>query len=135
MPMDRSKYPPDWDDISRKVREEAGNRCEWCGVENHALGARDLDGQWWSFDEIERISDAEIAAAFGCGYPKIIRIVLTVAHIHDPDPMNVERSNLAALCNRCHLNHDRPHHIANAAATRERKRQEAIAATGQGSLL
>jgi len=29
--------------------------------------------------------------------------VLTVDHIVDHDPMNVETSNLAALCQRCHL--------------------------------
>lgn len=133
MPMDRSKYPDDWDAISCQVREEAGNRCEWCSVANGAIGARDSAGMWWSHDRIESVSDAQIERWFG-GIPKIIRIVLTVAHL-DQDTTNGARGNLAALCQRCHLNHDRPQHTANAAATRERKRQEVVAATGQLSLI
>ena len=133
MPMDRSKYPPDWDDISRQVREDAGQRCEWCGVPNGALGARDTAGNWWDEGDIEVMNSSVGFATFG-EFPRIIRIVLTVHHI-DADTSNNDRSNLAALCQRCHLNADRPHHLANAAATRARKRAEAIAATGQQGLL
>lgn len=127
--MDKSKYPDNWPAISLQVRTEAGNRCEWCKVANYAEGARDCAGMWWSFDRIESTSDAVIERWFG-RYPDIVRIVLTVAHV-DHDTANGERSNLAALCQRCHLNHDREQHLVNAAATRERKREEAIAATGQ----
>ena len=29
----RALYPPDWPQISRRIRfERAGNRCEWCGA-------------------------------------------------------------------------------------------------------
>lgn len=38
------------------------------------------------------------------------KIVLSVAHL-DQQPENNHSSNLAALCQRCHLNHDRPFHI------------------------
>ena len=134
MPMDRAKYPDNWEAISLQVREEAGNRCEWCAVANGAVGARSLNGIWYDFDDIECISDREIRLLFGCDYPRIIKIVLTVAHL-DHDIQNGDRSNLAALCQRCHLNHDRPQHLANAAATRARKRAEAIAAAGQLTLI
>jgi len=134
MPMNRALYPPDWDNISRQVRDEAGNRCERCGVANGSVGARDRFGHWLTFDDIERVSDACIRDWFGCDYPKIIRIVLTVHHI-DADKSNNDRSNLVALCQRCHLAADRPRHTASAAATRARKRAEAVAASGQGSLL
>ncbi len=40
------------------------------------------------------------------------KIVLTIAHL-DQHPENNEPNNLAALCQRCHLNHDRPFHIVN----------------------
>jgi 5-methylcytosine-specific restriction endonuclease McrA len=36
--MKRSLYPPDWEEISRRVREEAGQRCEWCDRPNHVDG-------------------------------------------------------------------------------------------------
>lgn len=133
MPMQRDKYPPDWDDISRQVREEAGQKCEWCGVANGAVGARDRTGEWHDEEDIHEMNAGVGDRLFG-EWPKIIRIVLTVAHI-DHDTTNGDRSNLAALCQRCHLNHDRPQHMANAAATRARKRQEAVAATGQQGLL
>lgn len=32
MPMDRSKYPPDWKAISLRIRERAGWKCELCGI-------------------------------------------------------------------------------------------------------
>lgn len=39
------------------------------------------------------------------------------------DKMDVRDENLAALCQRCHLNFDRDEHAANATKTRERKRE------------
>jgi hypothetical protein len=46
------------------------------------------------------------------------KVVLTVAHVHDPNPMNCAPENLAATCQRCHLNHDRAHHVAKRKANR-----------------
>ena len=61
-------------------------------------------------------------------------IVLTIAHLRDADPMNVDDDNLSALCQRCHLNHDRPHHIATRRTNRLRRIRETILATGQQPL-
>lgn len=141
MPVDRKRYPRDWPDISRQIRyERAGNRCEWCGVENGAIGARDRFGNWWNEDDIHSLPS-------DCGYdlfgefPKIIRIVLTVAHLGAPRPdgspgdvhdkMDCRPENLAALCQRCHLNYDRQEHIHNAKITRIRKRRADQRAAGQ----
>lgn len=105
--MDYSRYPPDWKAISLHIRaERAGWQCEWCG------------------------------ARHGQPHPDTGSIViLTVAHLGTPypdgtpgdkhDKLDVRDENLAALCQRCHLNYDRDEHMANAAATRRRKRQEA----------
>lgn len=30
MPMNRSNYPPNWDEISQQEREAAGNKCRRC---------------------------------------------------------------------------------------------------------
>jgi hypothetical protein len=39
------------------------------------------------------------------------RIVLAAAHL-DHNPSNNRLRNLKSLCQRCHLIHDRPHHLA-----------------------
>lgn len=51
----------------------------------------------------------------------MVKIVLTVAHL-DHQPENNDRTNLRALCQRCHLTYDAAHHARNAAATRRGRR-------------
>lgn len=103
MAIDYSRYPADWKEISKRIRfERAGNKCEWCGAENHQ--PHPITGS---------------------------HVVLTVAHYPDPDPANVAEDNLHALCQRCHNRADAPMRAKNAAKTRLRKRDEQIAATGQ----
>jgi 5-methylcytosine-specific restriction endonuclease McrA len=43
---------------------------------------------------------------------KNARIVLAVAHL-DQQPENNHHTNLAALCQKCHLDHDRPFKLVN----------------------
>ena len=38
------------------------------------------------------------------------------------DKMDVRDENLAALCQRCHLNYDRDEHVHNAAVTRRQRK-------------
>ena len=56
---------------------------------------------------------------------RLVRIVLTVAHL-DHDPTNNgttgNRPNLQALCQRCHNLHDGPHRRETAGRTRDRRR-------------
>jgi hypothetical protein len=42
---------------------------------------------------------------------RMTRVVLAAAHL-DSDPTNNRMKNLRALCQRCHMLHDRPHHLA-----------------------
>ena len=95
-PEMRERYPSDWPEISRRIREErAGGACEWCGARN------------------------------GEPHPETgSRVVLTVAHIYDERPENVDERNLAALCQRCHNEHDAP---GRAQRMRERRRGRATA--------
>jgi hypothetical protein len=127
MAFDYSEYPPNWKTeirpriLERATDEHGVQRCEWCGVANHAVGARDFKGNWHDEDSIDHMQSDYGWSLFG-EYPKMIRIVLTIAHIHDMDKMNCADDNLAALCQRCHLNHDRDHHIANRRKTLRKKR-------------
>lgn len=135
MPMDRSRYPKNWEAISQAIRERAGNRCEWCGVENGAVGARDRFGEWHDWDDMENLNSDVGCYLFGGYDAKPIRIVLTVAHLgvdkpdgspgDKHDKFDCRPENLAALCQRCHLNYDREDHIRYAAETRHRRKVEA----------
>ena len=87
----KGRYPKEWPLISLWVRVCACWRCEWCNAEH--------------------------------GEPHPITgsiVVLTVAHLADPSPENVAPTNLAALCQKCHLGYDRKHHIAVGRENRRR---------------
>lgn len=95
----RDRYPADWSEIRARILDRATHRCEWCGVPNH----------WWR-NEFDQWTDSKWVAdswRLNDGY-KVAYIVLTIAHVHDPDPANCHPENLAALCQRCHNRHDAP---------------------------
>lgn len=123
MPMDRKKYPPDWEAISGRIRARAGNRCEECGVDNGTMGRRDRSGRWWTEVELTRASVSELIAAFAAVPNTLSRIVLTVAHV-DHDTANNDESNLRCLCQYHHLLLDREQHAYNRAITRKRNAQD-----------
>jgi hypothetical protein len=115
MPIDYKQYHPNWKAISLRIRKErAGDKCEWCGVPNGSIGNRGKDGKWYTGEEISNMNSDCGWALFGhLAEPyRTFKIVLTVAHL-DHDKANNEDSNLAALCQRCHLNYDRPRHVEN----------------------
>jgi hypothetical protein len=116
-PENRRRYPANWPEIRERIRARSGNRCEWCGVENRAVGYREDDG---SFVMLGR---SPVEAAMACDAAeedgrKVIRIVLTVAHVHDHRPEACDLDNLAHLCQRCHNRHDKDMRQRNAATTR-----------------
>lgn len=127
-PEHRWLYPIDWPELSRLIRfRRAGGRCEGCG-RPHGRDVRCLnDGRWWD-DEHAYWRDGRGRRAKGLPRPgrepvlqpsliegpdprpyRITRVVLASAH-RDHDPSNNDLRNLAALCQRCHLTHDRPEH-------------------------
>ena len=132
-PANRDRYPPNWREISRAVRDAAGHRCEFCGVPDGAVGWRDARGRFVALDPL-RLAVCQwprppFTVTFVAHPPRVIRVfqvVLTVAHL-DHTPEHCERANLRAWCQRCHLNYDRAYHVA------ERARNRA-AASGQLSL-
>lgn len=122
MPMQRHRYPDDWEAISKRAREAAGNRCVACGVQNGAVGARDKTGRWWGENAIHQMNYDVGYSLFDGEFPKMARIVLTCHHPNH-DTANPD-ARLIVMCQRCHLNADREHHLAKAAETRRRKRLE-----------
>lgn len=124
MSMRKQDYHPDWTKISRAIRDRAGWKCEWCGARNKYWIKRDavpsqfiqirLNGQpvdkpFGDFEEFfPQNMTPEYYKALGG-----MKIILTVAHL-DRNRDNNDPSNLAALCQRCHLNHDRQaQHLPN----------------------
>ena len=79
MPMDRSRYPADWDAIALAVKENAGWVCRRCGQQCLHPGAG------------EKLSKSDKA-----------KLTLTVHHA-DFKPENNKPENLIPLCAPCHL--------------------------------
>jgi hypothetical protein len=108
MPVDYSKYPPDWKAISRRIRDRSGGQCEClgeCGLHRTTGGPRRC---------CERNGEL---AKWAKG-----KIVLTVAHLNHIES-DCRDENLKALCQRCHLRYDVDHHKKNSAETRRRKKE------------
>lgn len=100
--MDYSKYPPNWKDLSRKIRfERAKGNCEGTS----------------QFPNCQ--------AVYGKPHPDTGSIVvLSVAHLnHNTYDNRLE--NLRALCQRCHNNWDITYRKLNRAKTRIRRQLEA----------
>lgn len=120
-PENQWRYPANWPEVSAQIRDRAWNMCEQCGVENHALGGRATDG---TFLPAQPTGDNGISFTWPkpgdyglCvkgnrrAWCKIIRIVLTVAHLnHLPEDCRPE--NLRCWCQRCHNRYDAKHRRA-----------------------
>lgn len=135
----RRLYPRNWPSISLAARERAQWKCQHpgCGAQQYAVGHWMLDAKpeplWLPLDgaagPAESYSQARQRAADisfqyngdGPGTVKILVIVLTVAHL-DHNPRNCDPANLAAMCQRHHLQYDQQHHNETAYATRMKKR-------------
>lgn len=137
MAINYKDYNPGFKKISKYIREvRSGNKCEWCGVENKAVGYRgNNDGKWYSLQEVEDALDkrgydyfeyelAHYLKKDGTLKRQPTKIVLTVAHydqtktndrfVKDPAYIwDLKINNLFALCQRCHLKHDMNQHVAN----------------------
>jgi hypothetical protein len=92
MPMDYSKYPSNWKEISKRIRfDRAGNKCEWEGCEA-------VNGQ----------SNPATGS----------KVILTVAHLNH-DTQDNRDENLMAMCQLHHLRYDAKHHAETRAARKE----------------
>ena len=125
MPIDYKKYPKNWKaEIRPQILQRDVNCCKFCRVANGSVIHRFVDGNgcaYYSFCSIIYSADnGDVArnVQFTPNDAKCVKIVLTIAHL-DHDIANNDYSNLAALCQRCHLRYDAKQH----AETRRRNRQ------------
>ena len=111
MPIDYKNYDPAWKtEIRPSVLERANNCCEECGVKNHSIihrfGKGINDWEYWP--------EGMLSEAWSLDGKKSTKIILTIAHLdHDKLNHNVSLDRLKALCQKCHLRLDLPHHIRN----------------------
>jgi 5-methylcytosine-specific restriction endonuclease McrA len=113
-PENRPRYPADWAQIRKRILQRAGHRCERCKApdrERIARGAGKDAGTYMTADA--ELYDAETGELLAEQYrhsdyqvDHMVTIVLTIAHL-DQVPEHNDDTNLAALCQRCHLQHDR----------------------------
>ncbi len=123
MPTPGEPRPKDWESVSKRVRERAGDACEWCHARNGAVGYRDEKGVFHELSPLE----AEAAALDG---RPIIHIALAVAHL-SRKPGDRAEDALAALCQACRQRYGAPQRAISRAEAQQRKLAEA----GQGRLL
>ena len=135
MPCDYKKYPKNWHtEIRPAILERDGHKCKDCGAKNHSLVFRgflngvevfqNVEGEIYTYPKgvyIETDVYAAIEPISGDQNQKAIKIVLTVAHL-DHDHENNDYDNLASLCQKCHLLHDKEQHMENSQLTREAKK-------------
>lgn len=104
MPIDYKKYPANWkDEIRPRILKRANFKCEECGRKHKSHYTQ---SNWWQFGELDEFA---IKYSIAAGI-KIVRIILTIAHL-DQNINNNADENLKALCQKCHLNLDRPFNI------------------------
>ncbi len=110
-------YPIDWLQLSAVIRfKRARGRCESCGRPHGGLVLHLGDGRWWDAEHgiwrdgqgrmLRRRVPVPAEVLEGV---RSTRVCLATAH-RDHDPTNNRPGNLAALCQRCHLLHDRAEH-------------------------
>jgi hypothetical protein len=112
MPIDYSKYPPNWKKgIVPEVLARANNCCEECGLKNHSTvwaiklwvkdaGRYKIRSIWFRVEEDAR-RECTIFAI------KKVKVVLTISHTdHDEENHDVQLDRLKALCQVCHLRYD-----------------------------
>ena len=117
-PENRKLYPKNWKEIRKQILERANNKCEFCGVENYAEGYRDKNGNF--IESIGMQQEADMLDG-----EKIIRIVLTIAHL-DHDPTNNSPNNLRALCQKCHNTYDKEHRLATRRKSKYNENQKKL---------
>jgi 5-methylcytosine-specific restriction endonuclease McrA len=127
-PEFRQFYGDEWLTRRDQILDRANHRCERCGKPDRqkvyvgvALPA------FWYDPEFKRWRDGNGSVTAKCLWHipqrRLVSVILTVAHLNH-DPRDNRDENLAALCQRCHLLHDRKHHAATARRTRAARQRQ-----------
>lgn len=115
----RPLYGREWIKVTRpRILEREEHKCKWCKAPNYTRVARwpkTCPGWWFTIDTGQAYNEAgelqpnRVRASESPDDVTFVKIVLTVAHLNHT-PGDDADENLAALCQRCHLKHDREQH-------------------------
>ena len=129
MPIDKKKYPPSWDtEIRPRILKRADYCCENCGVKQYTVGYRDADGKMVPLiiGKTYKEGNALRHRMIEVMGRKLIVIRITIAHLnHDEWNHEVTDEELAALCEKCHFDHDRIDNDLRKKYGKEHKRYQA----------
>ena len=141
-----------WQATRLRILARAKDCCEQCGKPNgrRVWVYRSLAyGQYWTLGLHEaqywiyclsgahgsfRLIGRQIIEAMNAGQLRVIRVVLTIAHLNHT-PGDDRDENLKALCQWCHLNQDKLHHKETRSARKDRKRPLLAESLAQGGRL
>jgi 5-methylcytosine-specific restriction endonuclease McrA len=134
MPFKKERYPVDWPEIRVRIIQRDGNRCKFCRAPNGAWISRDKNFQWGIEKGAYMLADGgEVFGYDGTPFgtwrgsewegDKAVKVVLTVAHLDHDETRNSD-DNLASLCQRCHLAHDRVDNLKRAKKTRHARKAD-----------
>ncbi len=111
-------YPHDWRELSNAISfRRAGGRCEARGRPHGRLVIHLGDGRWWDEEQGKwrcrngRVLRRLPAPADNEAPWLTTRVALATAHLNH-DPTDNRPGNLRALCQRCHILHDKQEHLA-----------------------
>lgn len=137
MSFKTQRYPKNWRAIREGVRLRTNNQCAQCRAPNGEAIVRADDGRTYMLPDgqvFDAANGTPRGYARGSEYDgRLVRVVLTVAHL-DHDETNNDPDNLAALCQKCHLAHDRADNQRRAQATRQEKAARLDRLRGQAAL-
>ena len=138
MPMDRTRYPRNWQEIAHSIKDRDRWTCQQCGLKHDEIIHRHKTKpeQWVQAGQGELPAEYE---------RKKVKVVVSVHHIGAPkedgtpgdchDKMDCRDANLITLCARCHFLADLPSHIESAQRSRKNKKrarfEQRIAESGQ----
>jgi len=114
-PQHKWLYPFDWVELSKLVRfTRASGRCEFCSRPHGETIECVPDGRWldegtWRDRRGRAVRQPNIQS-------HTTRVILATCHLNH-DPSDCRPRNLKALCQRCHIIHDRPEHLRRRAIT------------------
>ena len=124
-PENRKLYPGNWEKIRAEILVRAYFMCECLG---ECGGKHEPPAE--QGEEYRGLGHFRCQRLHMHAHNDVV-CVLTIAHLNH-NPKDNRRRNLKAMCQGCHLRYDKDHHQKNAAATRERRRQEAERGGGNG---
>ena len=123
----RHFYGRQWQEVTRpRILKRARNKCEECGKPNRqkvwVFSA--FNRQFWRRTRKECWINCRTRALTLIAPPREqrrIRVVLTIAHLNHT-PGDDRDENLKALCQWCHLHHDKEHHAETRAKRKDAAR-------------